>query len=93
MEDAHLVCLKNDAYSVDVGGFYLLLFGRYGMVDQKNTIWFTVACAQHETSELSISDQERVLRGLSFSFRVDHAEAYWNLVWLASQQKWSHLYV
>jgi len=69
------------------------LYRRHDMLDQKNTIWFTVACVQHETSELSVSDQERALRGLSFRFSVDHAKAYWNLVWLAAEQKWRHLYV
>ena len=62
------------------------------MVDHRNTIEFTIACVRWETSELSVTDQERVLRGLSFHFSNNNPEAYWTLVWLAAQQKWRHLY-
>ena len=56
------------------------------------SIELTVAGVRFETSELGVTDQERVLRDLSHNFVVNFPETYWTLVWLAAEQKWRHLY-
>jgi hypothetical protein len=56
------------------------------------SIELTVARVRFETSELGVTDQERVLRDVPNWVRVNNPQAYWTLVWLAAQQKWRHLY-
>jgi len=59
------------------------------------SIELTIARVRWETSELGVTDQERVLRDLPYSWRQGDSmfcTTYWTLVWLAAQQKWRHLY-
>jgi hypothetical protein len=58
-----------------------------------NSLELIVAMVRFETSELGVSEQEKLLRDKSMWWiRANCPSAYWNLVWLAAEQKWSHLY-
>ena len=58
-----------------------------------NSVEFTIAMVRVETNELGVSEQEKLLRDKSMWWiRANNPSAYWNLVWLAAEQKWSHLY-
>ena len=58
-----------------------------------NSLELIVAMVRFETSELRVSEQEKLLRDKSMWWlRANNPSAYWNLVWLAAEQKWSHLY-
>jgi len=58
-----------------------------------NSLELIVAMVRFETSELGVSKQEKLLRDASMWWlRANCPSAYWNLVWLAAEQKWSHLY-
>jgi len=58
-----------------------------------NSLELIVAMVRFETSELGVSEQEKLLRDAStWWLRANCPSAYWNLVWLAAEQKWSHLY-
>ena len=58
-----------------------------------NSVEFTIAMVRVETNELGVSEQEKLLRDKSMWWiRANNPSAYWNLVWLAAEQKWRHLY-
>ena len=58
-----------------------------------NSLELTIAMVRFETSELGVSEQERLLRSeCIWWIRANNPLAYWTLVWLAAEQKWRHLY-
>jgi hypothetical protein len=60
-----------------------------------NNLIAIIGTVRRETNDLSVSEQEKLVRNMPndiYSFlRKRNPEAYYNLVWIASEQKWLHL--
>ena len=58
-----------------------------------DSIELTVALVRYETNQLGVSEQEKLLRDNStWWIRANNPLAYWTLVWLAAEQKWSKVH-
>jgi len=56
-------------------------------------IEITIARAGYETSQVGVSDQEKLLSSEAVRWLwYNQPSVYWSLVWLAAQQKWRDLY-